>query len=203
VSKRGSSQSKARTKGKRLDNLRDGDSQPTGGGLGGAGRRSPFRIRRWWVKLIFVVVGLAAIEGVTWLLQNPLEALPIILGLVRGLMFVVLVAAGARVFRGPNEDLLTPRAWWRMASGPRMSWIVAAVGLASILGNFAEVAVLFATYGHIRAADKTLSAFAQQVVPFVVVLAVITSFYVVTALRLRGNSRGSRVGSEASALLPQ
>jgi hypothetical protein len=190
-------------KGERLDNPHDVDLRLPSEGPGGVLGRSPFRIRRWWVKLLFVVVGMAAIEGATLFLQNALEALPIILGLVRGLLFVVLVAAGARIFRGPNEDQLTPRAWWRMSSGPRMSWFVAAVGLASILVNLAEVAVLFATYGHVRAADQSLGAFSPQVVPFVFVLAVITGFYVLTALRLRGNSRWSREAAEPSVVVPQ
>lgn len=81
------------------------------------------RIRRWELKLAYVVVALLG----AFVIANILSAAGLPDLLVPFIVTVFDFAAilyGARVFRGQGEPIEPPRAWWRMTARPRLSWVL-------------------------------------------------------------------------------
>ena len=99
----------------------------------------PWRISAWYVKLSFIVVGLALSVGISQVvgLAHPPRLVVLCLSLVCD---AAVFWTATRVFRGANENYLAPRAWWRMTSKPTLSrrlgflWVVVGVGNLLNLG---------------------------------------------------------------------
>ncbi|KQM82723.1 hypothetical protein [Agromyces sp. Leaf222] len=104
-----------------------------------------FRIVRWEFKVLYIAV--AWIAGVV--IVNALVALgvpPLILNLVNLLTLAVSFALAVRIFRGQDEPVDPPRAWWRMTAWPTLSRrlgvlfiVVAAMGVFSVAIQLAGV----------------------------------------------------------------
>ena len=90
------------------------------------------RIVRWPFKLLYAVGAYVVSVTIVWgiFAASPTSAAALIIANV--LDFVALLY-GARVFRGRNEDIVPPQAWWRMTARRPLSLtfgILAIVGLA-------------------------------------------------------------------------
>jgi hypothetical protein len=86
------------------------------------------RIRQSGFKGLYVL-GFAVIDG---LLLKPPAPVPTLLpepiaDIVQPILLTAAVVFGARVFRGPDEDLAAPRAWWRATSRPAAGFWVGSV----------------------------------------------------------------------------
>jgi len=97
-----------------------------------------FRIVRWEFKVLYIAI--AWIAGVV--IVNALVALgvpPLIVNLVNLLTLAVSFGLAVRIFRGQDEPVDPPRAWWRMTAWPTLSRrlgvlfvVVAAMGVFSV-----------------------------------------------------------------------
>lgn len=85
----------------------------------------PVRIVTDWSKFLYVfcAVGLMAfaVAGVGILIGE--GAAPV----AAGVLLLLWVTIAVRIFRGENEPVVPPRAWWRMTARPRAGFVVAAV----------------------------------------------------------------------------
>ncbi|MCS5731819.1 hypothetical protein N1031_18850 [Herbiconiux moechotypicola] len=98
----------------------------------------PRIVKTGW-KLLYIVGAVVAI----FLVNTLLRATPWVVAEVLGNAFFVLVfAVGTRSFRGRDEPLLPPRAWWRMTSRPTAGFVV-----ASLFAVFTVTGVVFALTG--------------------------------------------------------
>jgi membrane protease YdiL (CAAX protease family) len=79
------------------------------------------RIRRAGSKVAFI-----AVIAVLWILVTvPLAKLPVPYNSIFGIVPVLALYLGpARAFRGKDEALEPPRAWWRMTSHPTAGLVV-------------------------------------------------------------------------------
>jgi hypothetical protein len=74
--------------------------------------RRVLRISRWYWKLLYVI---AACLLVYLIAAIPLGA--VLPGILRSVLAAALVLFGARIFRGPGEEVAPARAPWRMTAG--------------------------------------------------------------------------------------
>lgn len=92
---------------------------------------NPFKLRiiRWQFKLLYVFLA----YGVDFTIGHVLA--PVLpfpwIHLATYILGVATVLYGARIFRGWNEDILAPRAWWRMTARRPLS---RNLGVLSIVG---------------------------------------------------------------------
>jgi hypothetical protein len=107
------------------------------------------RLQPWYSKFAYVVVAVAVVYLAPVI---PLGAGGA--GILRSALAFVLILLGARIFRGVDEEVAPPRAWWRMTSavpsGILLGAVCAAVALVSIVG-YAGLTV--ATLPHKDVAD--------------------------------------------------
>jgi hypothetical protein len=93
------------------------------------------RIVRWYSKFLYVVGALLVGHAVDALL-DALHTPGLVSGLLNAAVTLASVILGARLFRGRDEPVEPPRAWWRMTARPRLSrvlGIIAAIDSASIV----------------------------------------------------------------------
>jgi hypothetical protein len=98
------------------------------------------RIVKWYFKLAYV----AGVWLVGCLLQRLLELVDVpaaAVSLVGSVLSLSGILLGARVFRGRNELLVTPRPWWRMTARRPLSVVL---GTLAVLGAASSVVVLVA-----------------------------------------------------------
>lgn len=69
---------------------------------------------------------------------------------------LAIVAFCSRVFRGGDEAVVPPRAWWRMTAGPVAGWVLAGLFTASAVS--AWVAQATAGSGAVAATAQTVVA---------------------------------------------
>ena len=145
--------------------------------------RSPWRIVRWQYKLLYVIVAEAAGFGITrlgYLLLPSQIAVLIVL-----CVDVAIYLVGARIFRGTSEDLLTPRAWWRMTSKPtlsrRLGTLFAVVAGIQLIG-LALVAIPFPSRQHVVKPNYVGLAEAA------IETAILAFLYLNSAVRLKNQS---------------
>ncbi|MGO4784988.1 hypothetical protein [Cryobacterium sp. W22_MBD10_FK3] len=91
------------------------------------------RKKRWKIAYIVIIgVGLLAfLNGavVPRLFSDPLSS-------VMANVFVVLVVfGGVRSFRGSDEPIEPPRAWWRMTSRPRAGFVLGALLILNLANS--------------------------------------------------------------------
>ncbi|MFC9560091.1 hypothetical protein [Agromyces sp. NPDC056965] len=84
------------------------------------GREPAFRIVRWELKVLYIVVawivGYALID-----LLDALGAPGVALEIVNTIVNLAAFALAVRIFRGRGEPIDPPRAWWRMTAWPTLS----------------------------------------------------------------------------------
>ncbi|MFF1876763.1 hypothetical protein [Leifsonia sp. NPDC058230] len=80
-----------------------------------------------------VVVVLLAVNGVLWLVLDPLGWVPGAI-ILSSLQLVGWYLA-SRVFRGQGEPLRPARPWWRMTARPLLSGVWAALYLAGLIAS--------------------------------------------------------------------
>ncbi|KFF58889.1 hypothetical protein JF66_15190 [Cryobacterium sp. MLB-32] len=87
-----------------------------------------FRIESAQGKVSYIalgyVVGICEAVGFAMALGWPTAAALVAISVL------AWVSLGARMFRGDNETLATPRAWWRMTARPRSGFLLAIVFLS-------------------------------------------------------------------------
>jgi hypothetical protein len=89
----------------------------------------PFRITSVLAKLGYVVA--ASVIGFLLLLLLFAFRLPdAVEPLIAAIGFVLMVGIGVRVFRGEDEPVEPPRAWWRMTARPFAGFLLAAYFVA-------------------------------------------------------------------------
>jgi len=89
----------------------------------------PFRITTAPAKVGYVVA--ASVIGILLTLLLFAFGLPdVVVPLVAAIGFVLMVGIGVRVFRGDDEPVAPPRAWWRMTARPFAGFLLAAYFVA-------------------------------------------------------------------------
>lgn len=89
----------------------------------------PFRITTAQAKVGYVVA--AAVIGILLTLLLFAFGLPdAVVPLIAAIGFVLMVGIGVRVFRGDDEPVAPPRAWWRMTARPFAGFLLAAYFVA-------------------------------------------------------------------------
>ena len=92
-------------------------------------RTKPFRILGAQAKVGYVV-GAVVIEVLGMLLLAALGVPESLAPFIGSLWFLAIVVVGVRVFRGPDEPVEPPRAWWRMTARPFAGFLLAAYFVA-------------------------------------------------------------------------
>lgn len=122
-------------------------------------------------KAIYIIAG----EGVV-LAANALFIYPFVSQLVEIIVVLVLnfayVFIGVRTFRGPNEDVKAPRAWWRATSKPLAGFII---------GGVAAFAALISLLGALASPPERSGLAAVACVGW----AILAAFYLNSSFRLR------------------
>ncbi|NYG20708.1 putative signal transduction protein with EAL and GGDEF domain [Agromyces hippuratus] len=77
------------------------------------GREPAFRIVRWELKVLYIVVAWIVGYALADLLRR-LDAAEIVIGIVSLILDIVAFVIAVRIFRGRGEPIDPPRAWWRM-----------------------------------------------------------------------------------------
>jgi len=114
--------------------------------------KSPLRIVKTPLKVLYILVGYAAVLAVnTFVLGRiPLEWVGDILGVALEFAFVYF---GTRVFRGRGEAVVPPRAGWRMSAAPPAGFVVAVLligAMAAAAGSvFTETTHVAARLGSV------------------------------------------------------
>ena len=91
------------------------------------------RIVRWYFKLAYV----AGSWVVGYVIQSLLELahVPVIaLYILGSAITLVSIIIGARIFRGRDELLVTPRPWWKMTARRPLSWVLGILALLGVVG---------------------------------------------------------------------
>ncbi|MFD4111770.1 hypothetical protein ACFWWU_37315, partial [Streptomyces sp. NPDC058650] len=79
-----------------------------------------FRIVRWELKVLYIVVAWIIGYAIADLLSR-LGAPGVALEIVNTLVNLAAFALAVRIFRGRDEPIDPPRAWWRMTAWPTLS----------------------------------------------------------------------------------
>ena len=95
-------------------------------------RTKPFRILGAQAKVGYVV-GAVVIEVLGMLLLAALGLPGALVPFIGALWSLAIVVVGVRVFRGPDEPVEPPRAWWRMTAGPVVGFLLAAYFLVDAI----------------------------------------------------------------------
>ena len=81
------------------------------------------RKKRWKIAYIVIGVGFVAVLNgavVSRLFSDPVSAV------LANVIYVLPFFCGVRSFRGSDEPITPPRAWWRMTSRPRAGFVLGA-----------------------------------------------------------------------------
>lgn len=136
------------------------------------GRRYPMRavrIRRWYFKVGFLIVGYLAGHLIT--LSSAISGQGRELeGIIASVWNALLVVAASRLFCGVGEDVESPRIWWRATSKPRAGWVVGSIFALSAF--WYGVDVLTTIFGHPSQRDWTRFPQLAVIVSLSVILAV-------------------------------
>jgi hypothetical protein len=88
-------------------------------------KNGPFRITTAQAKVGYVVA--ATVIGILLSLLLFAFGLPdVVVPMIAAIGFVLMVGIGVRVFRGEDEPVEPPRAWWRMTARPLAGFLLAA-----------------------------------------------------------------------------
>ncbi|HEY9366750.1 MAG TPA: hypothetical protein VIP55_08975 [Agromyces sp.] len=79
-----------------------------------------FRIVRWELKVLYIVVAWIIGYAIADLLSR-LGTPGVALDIVNTLVNLAAFALAVRIFRGRDEPIDPPRAWWRMTAWPTLS----------------------------------------------------------------------------------
>ena len=94
-----------------------------------------------------VVVVLLVVNGVLWLILNPVGWVP------GSIALSVLQLAGwylaSRVFRGEGEPVRPVRAWWRMTARPLLSGIWSALYIVGLIASIVALPFVEITAGDV------------------------------------------------------
>lgn len=107
------------------------------------GREPAFRIVRWELKVLYIVVAWIVGYALDDLLRR-VGTVEVVIGIVDTIVTLASFALAVRIFRGQGEPIDPPRAWWRMTAWPTLSrrlgilFVVAAV--TCLFGLVAEAA---------------------------------------------------------------
>lgn len=91
------------------------------------------RIVRWYFKLAYA----AGVWAVGYLVQRLLELLPlpdVALNVLGSAFTLSGILVGARIFRGRDELLMTPRPRWKMTARRPLSWVLGILALLGVVG---------------------------------------------------------------------
>ncbi|MBM7829818.1 hypothetical protein JOE59_000523 [Agromyces cerinus] len=113
------------------------------------GRAPAFRIVRWELKVLYIVVAWIVAYAFTDLLRE-LGTPAVALEVVNTLVNLAAFAFAVRIFRGQGEPIDPPRAWWRMTAWPTLS---------------RRLGILFVAFAVLMALSTVLSAFGVGELP--------------------------------------
>jgi hypothetical protein len=113
------------------------------------------RITRWYWKLLYIGVSGIIVYAVAAVVADAGRGGDGPRGILRSSALFILSIVGSRLFRGKDEDIAEPRAWWRMTGGWIVGYILGLVWLVVTVGNFGvsiQQAGPIASAGSIQAA---------------------------------------------------
>ena len=84
-----------------------------------------FRLATPGLKLMYIVASVIVVVVFAVVIGRAIDAT--VKSVILDVVIVIVWAFGIRSFRGPGEDLLAPRAWWRATTRPGMGYVVAAI----------------------------------------------------------------------------
>ncbi len=115
------------------------------------------RIRRWYVKLLFVV-GVWA-TGLIWIPLDALGVPDIAVSILTTTVSLGGILYGARVFRGKGEPDEPARPWWQMTARRRLSRVIGSLAtIASVASVVTLVGVALGWESAVRSVERlTLS----------------------------------------------
>ncbi|MFN4002421.1 hypothetical protein [Microcella sp.] len=90
-----------------------------------------FRIRRWYIKLLYVV-GVWA-TGLIWIPLDALGTPEIAVSLGTTVLSLAGILYGARIFRGIDEPDEPARPWWQMTARRTLSRVIGSLSLLVVL----------------------------------------------------------------------
>lgn len=117
------------------------------------GREAAFRIVRWELKVLYIVVAWIVGYALADLLRR-LDAAEIVIGIVTLVFDVVAFALAVRIFRGQGEPIDPPRAWWRMTG-----WRPLSRRLGVIFGALAAFSLVCVVGESVGAVEPANGAF--------------------------------------------
>ncbi len=90
----------------------------------------PLRVMNPWHKAGFLLAFVVLARGFTGLAGSvvPFETVHIVWSVLSAVLIVVL----ARSFRGIDEPVEPPRAWWRLTAYPKAGWWLGALHLLAV-----------------------------------------------------------------------
>jgi hypothetical protein len=90
----------------------------------------PLRVMNPWHKFAFLVGQWLVVRGVAYVLGLILPTY--VGGPLMGLLTIVVAVTLVRSFRGADEPVAPPRAWWRLTARPLAGWWLAAYFLLPV-----------------------------------------------------------------------
>jgi uncharacterized membrane protein YfcA len=146
------------------------------------------RLRRWYWKLLYVVVGVAI-----YYIGGGVPPTDTSRGILRSVLVFLLFLLAARVFRSVDEPGDEPRPWWRMTGAPFAGFVLGVV--------FGLGAIVFAVSAYGVETVKAVRAFRSQEpidIVSVVLFAALSVLYLTSSVRLRTMARDARLDAERS-----
>ena len=96
------------------------------------------RIRKTRWKIAYIAVCLAVLAlnsaALSHTFTNPIFAV------TTEMLYLLLVFGGVRSFRGADEPMKPPRAWWRMTSRPRAGFVIGSSLALTVANDIFSVA---------------------------------------------------------------
>ena len=82
------------------------------------------RIRRTGYKVLYFVGCIAIYVVITNVIFLPLLPAGPVRGSIQLVLGFLVVVGACRLFRGPGEDIVPPRPWWRATNRPKASIVL-------------------------------------------------------------------------------
>ena len=101
------------------------------------------RIRRTGYKVLYFVGCIAIYVVITNVILLPLLPAGPMRGSIQLVLGFLVVVGACRLFRGPGEDIVPPRPWWRATNRPKAS---------IVLGILNAIEAAFLTWSYFNSA---------------------------------------------------
>lgn len=107
---------------------------------------------------------------------------PLLASFIDNGFVIIFFAIAVRAFRGKNEDVSAPRAWWRMTARPRSGFIIATLA-AICIPYFIHATFLSTSTNPLQKVDSAQS---------LVIVSVVSAAFLLSSTRLRHAESGKK-----------